>query len=139
MKKRVIFSANTFGKLLSVLLGLMVIVVLSSILAHLQVVIYPRASMSMYRRTDLTGLDIINFIIRVMYVCLSCTIGGMLTALIGRSRVLNIIVGIIMTIFLTCAALKLGVFHPIWFWIVLIIFITPSVLLGYKIVKKRVR
>ncbi len=121
--------------LLAVVSGFIVIIVLSSILARLQVMIYPRSSVSMYRSTGLTGLDEINFVIRVAYVCLSCIIGGIITTLIGRRLILNVIVGIAVTVLICCTALRMDLFHPVWFWIALIIFITPSVVLGYRFVK----
>ena len=124
-----------FRKLLSILLGFVVIMLLGSILAHLHQIIYPR-SYSMAGHTDLTGLDIINFIIKAAYICLCCTLGGMITTLVGRSHTSNLIIGIILTVLITWTGIRQFQFQPIWFFIALIIFITPSVLLGYKIMKK---
>ena len=136
MKKQITILA-LLKYLLAIVSGFIVIIVLSSIFARLQVMIYPRSSVSMYRSTDLTGLDEINFVIRAAYVCLSCIIGGIITKLIGRRLILNVIVGIAVTVLITWTALRMNLFHPVWFWITLIIFITPSLVLGYRIMKNK--
>lgn len=131
MKKQITISA-LLRNLLAILTGFVIIFVLSSILAHLQVKIYPRSGLSaMTGRTDLTELDTLNLAIRVAYVCLCCTVSGVVTTLIGRSLAANLIVGIGMTLFITVAALQMKLFHPVWYWVALIIFITPSVFLGF--------
>jgi len=62
----------------------------------------------------------------------------MLTALIGRSRMANLIVGLLMTADVIVAALRVKTVYPMWLWIAVFVSITPCVLLGFELLKKRV-
>jgi hypothetical protein len=125
---------KTFRKALSILLGLLVIDLLGALFVLTQTRIYPR-----YPETIgyISRADVIFLVIKLSYVCLSCAVGGMLTAFVGRSRTANIIVGILMTALVVISGFRVKTFYPMSFWMTLIILITPFVVLGYEFVSSR--
>ncbi|KFE98248.1 hypothetical protein IX39_17835 [Chryseobacterium formosense] len=104
--------------------------VLSSVLAKIQGVLFP-TSMQLFEQTIWTSDDIIQLIIKLVCVYVSCITGGIVTALFGGEKRQLIVVGIsIMSVIIW---LWIIVIHPLWFWALLLAGIIPFILIGNKI------
>lgn len=104
--------------------------VLSSVLAKIQGFLFP-TSMQLFEQTIWTSDDIIQLIIKLVCVYVSCITGGIVTALFGGEKRQLIIVGIsIMSVIIW---LWIIVIHPLWFWALLLAGIIPFILIGNKI------
>jgi len=104
--------------------------VLSSVLAKIQGFLFP-TSMQLFEQTIWTSDDIIQLIIKLVCVYVSCITGGIVTALFGGEKRQLIIVGIsIMSVIIW---LWIIVIHPLWFWTLLLAGIIPFILIGNKI------
>jgi hypothetical protein len=78
-----------------------------------------------------TSYDIIQLIIKLVSVYLSCIAGGVVTALCGGEHKEQYITGIGMILIVMW--LWISTIHPSWFWALLLIGILPFVLIGSKI------
>ncbi|SFT74751.1 hypothetical protein SAMN05421857_2972 [Chryseobacterium formosense] len=120
----------SFKKILSIIMGFGSIGVLSSVLAKIQGVLFP-TSMQLFEQTIWTSDDIIQLIIKLVCVYVSCITGGIVTALFGGEKRQLIVVGIsIMSVIIW---LWIIVIHPLWFWALLLAGIIPFILIGNKI------
>lgn len=121
-------------QLLSVALGFGTIGLLSSALAKLQGIVYP-ASLSALGHPALSNDEVIQLIIKLACQAASCVFGGMVTAWAGGNFKARIAVslGIVGVI----GWLWFNTIYPIWFWLLLIIFTTPAILLGGKVARAK--
>jgi hypothetical protein len=126
-----------FRKIISVPVGILSIGVIGTPIAKLHAMIYPHSAGTI-GHIPLTPLDQINFAIKLVCVFVVFTIGGVLTALIGRSRMANLIAGLLMTADVVVAALRVKAVYPTWLWAGVFILVIPCVLLGFQLVKKRI-
>ena len=124
-------------KIASVPLGILATGLIGSPIGQIHAMIYPHSAGTV-GHIPLTLLDEVNFAIKLACIFVVFTIGGMLTALIGRSRMANLIVGLLMTADVIVAALRVKTVYPMWLWIAVFVSITPCVLLGFELLKKRV-
>ncbi len=133
------FKVHTplWRKIVAVPVGILSIGLIGSPIAKLHAMIYPHSAGTV-GRVPLTPLDEINFAIKLACVFGVFTIGGVLTALVGRSRTANLIAGLLMTADVVIAALRVKAVYPTWLWAGVFILIIPCVLLGFELVKKRV-
>lgn len=120
----------------SVPLGILAIGLIGSPIGQIHAMLYPHSAGTV-GHIPLGLLDEINFAIKLLCIFVVFTIGGVLTAVIGRSLTANLVVGILMTADLVVAALRVKTVYPMWLWIAVFISITPCVLLGFALVKKR--
>ena len=123
-------------KIVAVPVGILSIGVIGTPIAKLHALIYPHSAGTI-GHIPLTALDEVNFTIKLACVFVVFTLGGVLTALIGRSRMANLIAGGLMTADVIVAALRVKAVYPTWLWIGVFILIIPCVLLGFELVKKR--
>lgn len=119
-----------FKKILSIIIGFGTIGLLSSIFAKIQGIIFP-ASLLLFNQDTSSFSDIIQLVVKLTCVYLSCIAGGIVTSLCGgRIREQNII-GI--SIMLVIIWLWISAIRPFWFWALLLTGILPCVLIGAKI------
>lgn len=119
-----------FKKILSVVIGFGTIGLLSSVLAKIQGILFP-ASLQLFEHVTWTSHDIIQLIIKLVCVYISCFTGGMVSALCGGKDRQQYITGISMSFVALWLWISTG--HPLWFWAVLLAGILPCVLIGGKI------
>lgn len=117
-------------KTFSIIIGFGAIGLLSSIFAKIQGMVFP-ASMKLFDQVTWTSYDIIQLIIKLVCVYLSCIVGGILTSLCGGENKEQYITGIGMILIVIW--LWISTIHPSWFWALLLIGILPFVLIGSKI------
>lgn len=116
-------------KILSIIIGFGTIGLLSSVFAKIQGILFP-PSMQLFEQTIWTSDDIIQLIIKLVCVYISCIAGGMLIYLCGGEKRQLIIVGVsIMSVIIW---LWINTIHPIWFWTLLLVGIIPFILIGSK-------
>jgi len=117
-------------KLLSPIIGFGTIGLLSSIFAKLQGALFP-ASLQLFDHLTLTSYDVVQLIIKLACVYISCIAGGIMTSICGGERRQLIIVGIsIMSVIIWLWIIAI---HPLWFWTLLLVGIIPFVLIGSKV------
>jgi len=119
-----------FKKIFSIIIGFGTIGLLSSGFAKIQGIIFP-TSMQLFNQVTWTSYDVIQLIIKLVCVYLSCIIGGMVTSLCGGENKELYITGISMILIVMW--LWVSTIHPSWFWALLLIGILPFVLIGSKI------
>jgi len=120
----------SFIKLLSPIIGFGTIGLLSSIFAKLQGALFP-ASLQLFDHLTLTSYDVVQLIIKLACVYISCIAGGVMTSICGGERTQLIIVGIsIMSVIIWLWIIAI---HPLWFWTLLLVGIIPFVLIGSKV------
>jgi len=124
----------SFKTILSVPVGFGTIGLLSSALAKIQGILFP-VSLQLFNKSVLTSDDIIQLVIKLVCVYLSCIAGGFVTALCGGENRQQYIVGISMTLIVIW--LWISTVQPFWFWILLLPGILPLVLIGGKIKQKQ--
>jgi len=130
------FLVSIVRQIASVLLGLLLINLLGSLFVCIQPLIYPQYS-GAAGRANLNHFDMIFLTVKLAYICLSCVLGGIVTALIGRSWKANLATGVILATLVSVSGLRLKTYYPIAFWLLLIALIIPSLLSGYWIVSGR--
>ena len=121
-----------FKKIFSIIFGFGTIGLLSSVFAKIQGIFFP-ASMQLFNRLTWTSYDIIQLIIKLVCVYLSCIAGGMVISLFGGEKREQYITAI--SILLIVIWLWISIIHPLWFWALLLTGIIPFVLIGSKIKK----
>lgn len=120
----------SFIKLLSPIIGFGTIGLLSSIFAKLQGALFP-TSLQLFEQLTLTSYDVMQLIIKLACVYISCIAGGIMTSICGGERRQLIIVGIsIMSVIIWLWIIAI---HPLWFWTLLLVGIFPFVLIGSKV------
>ena len=119
-----------FKKILYILIGFGTIGLLSSVFAKIQGILFP-ASMQLFDRATWTYDDIIQFVIKLVCVYVSCAAGGVMTSLSGGERKQLYITG--GAIILVVIWLWITTIHPSWFWVLLLLGILPCILMGSKI------
>lgn len=120
----------SFIKLLSPIIGFGTIGLLSSIFAKLQGALFP-ASLQLFDHLTLTSYEVVQLIIKLACVYISCIAGGVMTSICGGERTQLIIVGIsIMSVIIWLWIIAI---HPLWFWTLLLVGIIPFVLIGSKV------
>ncbi len=124
-------------KIAAVPSGILAIGLIGSPIGQIHAMIYPHSAGTV-GHIPLSLLDEVNFAVKLLCIFVVFTIGGVLTAVMGRSRTANLIVAILMTADVVVAALRVKTVYPMWLWIAVFISITPCVLLGFELVKKRV-
>lgn len=117
-------------KILSIVIGFGTIGFLSSVLAKIQGILFP-SSLELFEQVNRTSDDIIQLVIKLVCVFLSCIIGGIVTALCGGENRQQYITGISMTF--VALWLWISTVHPLWFWAFLSVGILPFVFIGGKI------
>ncbi|MDR6487241.1 hypothetical protein J2799_001726 [Chryseobacterium vietnamense] len=119
-----------FKKTLSIIIGFGTIGLLSSILARLQGSIFPN-SLQLFERVTWSSYDVIQLVIKLVCVYISCIAGGIVIALCGGEKRQLIIVAIsIMSVIIWLGIITI---HPLWFWTLLLVGIIPFILIGNKI------
>lgn len=121
---------------LSIAAGFGSIGLLSSVFAKLQGAIYPE-SLTILGSPEPGNADIMQLVIKLACLALSCVLGGMLTRRIGGNLKAGILVGVL--IMAVIAWLWLNTQRPVLFWIIAFIQVMPAVLLGGKAVEKQGR
>ncbi len=119
-----------FKKIFSIIIGFGTIGLLSSVFAKIQGIFF-HASLQLFDQAAWTSYDIMQLIIKLVCVYLSCIAGGIVTSLCGGEDKEQYITGISMTLIVTW--LWISTIHPSWFWALLLIGILPFVLMGSKI------
>jgi len=119
-----------FKKIFSIIIGFGTIGLLSSVFAKIQGIVFP-TSTQLFNQVTWTSYDVIQLIIKLVCVYLSCIIGGMVTSLCGGEDKELYITGIGMILIVMW--LWVSTIHPSWFWALLLIGILPFVLIGSKI------
>lgn len=119
-----------FKKIFSIIIGFGTIGLLSSVFAKIQGIFFP-ASMQLFDRATWTSYDIIQLIIKLGCVYLSCIAGGIVISLCGGEKREQYITGISLILIVTW--LWISTIHPSWFWVSLLVGILPFVLTGSKI------
>ncbi|MCJ8152758.1 hypothetical protein MKJ01_03135 [Chryseobacterium sp. SSA4.19] len=119
-----------FKKILSIIIGFGTIGLLSSVFATIQGILFP-ASVQLFNQASWSFYDIIQLVVKLMCVYLSCIAGGIVTSLCGGENKQLYIVGILIT--LVIIWLWISTVHVFWFWTLLIIGSLPFVFLGAKI------
>lgn len=122
-----------FTKILSVITGFGTIGLLSSVFAKIQGILFP-ASMQLFDQTVWNSDDIIQLIIKLICVYISCIAGGIITALCGGENKQRYITAI--SIMLVVTWLWINTINPFWFWALLLLGILPSVFIGSNIKQK---
>ncbi|WP_263603483.1 hypothetical protein [Chryseobacterium sp. PET-29] len=120
----------SFKKVLSVVIGFGTIGFLSSVLAKIQGILFP-SSLELFEQVTWASDDVIQLVIKLVCVFLSCIIGGIVTALCGGENRQQYITGVTMTF--VALWLWISSVHPLWFWALLSVGIIPFVLIGSKI------
>lgn len=120
-------------KILPIVIGFGTIGLLSSVLAKIQGILFP-SSLELFEQITLTSNDIIQLVIKLTCVYLSCIAGGLIVALCGGEDKQQYITGISMM--LVVIWLWISTIEPLWFWALLLIGILPFVLIGGKIKQK---
>ncbi|MDP9955014.1 hypothetical protein J2X97_000651 [Epilithonimonas hungarica] len=120
----------SFKKVLSVVIGFGTIDFLSSVLAKIQGILFP-SSLELFEQVTWASDDVIQLVIKLVCVFLSCIIGGIVTALCGGENRQQYITGVTMTF--VALWLWISSVHPLWFWALLSVGIIPFVLIGSKI------
>ena len=121
-----------FKKIFSIIFGFGTIGLLSSVFAKIQGIFFP-ASMHLFNQVTWTSYDIIQLIIKLICVYLSCIAGGIVISLFGGEKREQYITAI--CILLIVIWLWISTIHPLWFWALLLTGIIPFVLIGSKIKK----
>jgi len=121
-----------FKKIFSIIFGFGTIGLLSSVFAKIQGIFFP-ASMQLFNLLTWTSYDIIQLIIKLVCVYLSCIAGGMVISLFGGKKREQYITAI--SILLIVIWLWISTINPLWFWALLLTGIIPFVLIGSKIKK----
>lgn len=121
-----------FKKIFSIIFGFGTIGLLSSVFAKIQGIFFP-ASMQLFNLLTWTSYDIIQLIIKLVCVYLSCIAGGMVISLFGGEKREQYITAI--SILLIVIWLWISTINPFWFWALLLKGIIPFVLIGSKIKK----
>ena len=121
-----------FKKIFSIIFGFGTIGLLSSVFAKIQGIFFP-ASMQLFNLLTWTSYDIIQLIIKLVCVYLSCIAGGMVISLFGGEKREQYITAI--SILLIVIWLWISTINPLWFWALLLTGIIPFVLIGSKIKK----
>ena len=119
-----------FKKIFSIIIGFGAIGLLSSVFAKIQGIFFP-ASMQLFNLLTWTSYDIIQLIIKLVCVYLSCIAGGIVISLFGGEKREQYIMAI--SIILIVTWLWVSTIHPLWFWALLLTGIIPFVLIGSKI------
>lgn len=120
----------SFKKVLSVVIGFGTIGLLSSVLAKIQGILFP-SSLELFEQVTWASDDVIQLVIKLVCVFLSCIIGGIVTALCGGENRQQYITGVSITF--VALWLWISSVHPLWFWALLSVGIIPFVLIGSKI------
>lgn len=120
-------------KILPIVIGFGTIGLLSSVLAKIQGILFP-SSLELFEQITLTSNDIIQLVIKLTCVYLSCIAGGLIVALCGGEDKQQYITGISMM--LVVIWLWISTIETLWFWALLLIGILPFVLIGGKIKQK---
>lgn len=123
----------TLGNTVSILLGFLTIALLSSVFAGIHGAFYAQSA-ELLGHPSPTRSEVIQLILKLAYVCLSCVIGGIVTTWISKSSNANLIVGSLITGVIGWLWTK--TVYPIWFWGLLIAAVIPCVMLGYTFLKK---
>lgn len=121
-----------FKKILSIIIGFDTIGLLSSVFAKIQGILFP-ASLLLFNQVSWSFYDIIQLIVKLVCVYLSCIAGGILTSLCGGEDRESYITAISMM--LVVIWLWINSVHPFWFWVFLLVGIFPFILVGTKIKK----
>jgi len=121
-----------FKKILSSVIGFGTIGLLSSILAKLQGAIFP-ASLQLFEQVNWTSYDVIQLVIKLVCVYISCIAGGLVTSLCGGENRQLYMTGI--SIILIVIWLWTITIHPLWFWTLLFVGIIPFILIGSTVKK----
>lgn len=112
------------------MVGFGTIGLLSSVFAKIQGMFFP-SSIQLFDQVIWTSHDILQLIIKLGCVYLSCIAGGIVIALSGgEKRELHITA---ISIILIVIWLWVSTVHPLWFWALLLTGIIPSVRTGSKI------
>ncbi|WP_294282970.1 hypothetical protein [uncultured Chryseobacterium sp.] len=119
-----------FKKMFSTVIGFGTIGLLSSVFAKIQGIFFP-ASMQLFNQVTWTSYDIIQLVIKLVCVYLSCIAGGIVISLCGGEKREQYITAISMVLIVIW--LWISTVHPLWFWALLITGIIPFVLTGSKI------
>ena len=119
-----------YRKILSVIVGFGTIGLLSSVFAKIQGMLFA-SSLEIFTNQELAATNISQFVIKLICVWISCFLGGLTTTRIGGRVRENLIVGSL--IMLVVGWLWLSAVNPIWFWVLMILGVLPSVFLGYKV------
>lgn len=122
----------SFKKVLSPIIGFGTIGLLSSIFAKLQGVLFPN-SLQLFEDVNCTSYDVIQLVIKLACVYISCIAGGVTTSLCGGENRQLYITGISIVLVVIC--LWIITIHPLWFWALLLMGIIPFVLIGSKVKK----
>lgn len=118
-----------FKKILSIIIGFGTIGLLSSIFAKIQGIIFP-ASLLLFNQDTWSFSDIIQLVVKLACVYLSCIAGGIVTSLCGGRNREQYIIGI--SIMLVVIWLWINAIHPFWFWALLLMGILPCILIVAK-------
>ncbi|KQM46599.1 hypothetical protein [Chryseobacterium sp. Leaf201] len=119
-----------FKKIFSIIIGFGAIGLLSSVFAKIQGIFFP-ASLQLFNQVTWASYDIIQLIIKLVCVYLSCIAGGIVISLFGGEKREQYIMAI--SIILIVTWLWVSTIHPLWFWALLLTGIIPFVLIGSKI------
>lgn len=119
-----------FKKIFSIIIGFGTIGLLSSVFAKIQGIFFP-ASMQLFNHLTWTFYDIIQLIIKLVCVYLSCIAGGIVISLCGGGKMEQYITGI--STILIVIWLWISTVHPVWFWALLLAGLIPFILFGNKI------
>ncbi len=119
-----------FKKIFSIVIGFVTIGLLSSVFAKIQGILFP-ASMQLFSQVTWTSYDIIQLIIKLVCVYLSCIAGGIVISLCGGEKREYYLTGISMILIVIW--LWISTVHPLWFWALLLTGIIPFILTGSKI------
>ena len=119
-----------FKKIFSIIIGFGAIGLLSSVFAKIQGIFFP-ASLQLFNQVTWASYDIIQLIIKLVCVYLSCIAGGIVISVFGGKKREQYIMAI--SIILIVTWLWISTIHPLWFWALLLTGIIPFVLIGSKI------
>lgn len=118
-----------FSKLLSVMLGFGTIGLLSSVLAKVQGYVFPD-SLALFNNSITRSHDIVQYLIKLFCVYISCFIGGFICGLLKGGRKETLIMAGCITLIIGWLWLSVG--QPVWFWTLLILGIFPFSFLGNR-------
>lgn len=119
-----------FKKLVSPIIGFGTIGLLSSAFAKLQGVLFP-ISLQLFEQVNWTSYDVIQLVIKLACIYISCIAGGLAISLCGGENSQLYITGL--STCLVVIWLWITTIHPVWFWSLLLLGIIPFVLIGNKI------